>query len=100
MVERNVNIQTAVGTTSTVISVEKDNQNGIRSSITCINTSVGGEIITLSIASEAVANKGIVISPGGSWTDSRDGGYKPTQQQITAICDGAGGLLSIQERVV
>ena len=98
--ERNVNIQESVGTDAIVVSVEKGNMNGRRASIICINTSTGGEKITLGIDTSAIVNKGIVLAPGGVWADSMDAGYMPTQKQITAISDGAGGLLSIQERVI
>jgi len=100
MTELNRNDQLTIGTDSFVVTEQKDNQNARRSSIILINTSVGGQIITLTIGAPAVANKGIVLAVGGSWNDSRDGGYWPTQQQIEAISSAAGGLLSIQERII
>lgn len=97
--ENNRNELISVGTSPVVISVEKGLANAFRQSIIAINTSTGGEIITLAIDSEASAGAGIQLSPGGSWQDSRDSGYLPTQKQITAISTGAGGKLSLQERV-
>jgi len=96
--EFNRNEQATIGTSASVISVEKDNANVKRKSIIVINTSTGGQVITIAIDAPAVAGAGIVLSVGGSWQDSQDGGYLPTQKQITAISSAAGGLLSIQER--
>jgi len=98
--ENNINQSITVGTTATVISVERDNNNGKRASIIIINTSTGGETVTIAIDNTAVAGAGIVLSPGGVWSDSRDGGYYPTQKFITVIGSGAGATIAVQERVV
>jgi len=100
MREFNRNEQVTVNATASVVSVEKGNNNGQRQSIILINTSAGGQVITIAIDTEAVVNKGIVLQAGGVWQDSKDGGYIPTQKQITAISSAAGGLLSIQERTI
>ena len=97
--EYNVNNQVTVGTSSIVVSEERYNRNALRSSIILINTSLGGQKITISVDTPATANQGIVIAPGGYWQDSKDNVYIPTQRQINAVADGAGALLSIQERV-
>ena len=96
--EINRNEQLTIGTTASVVSVEKNNANLRRNSIILINTSTGGQVITISIDAEAVANQGIVLNPGGNWSDSRGDTYYPTQALITAISDLADGKLSIQER--
>jgi len=96
--ELSTNDLVTVDTTAVVISVEKANANTVRKSIIVINSSAGGQVVTLGIDKEAVANYGIVLSPGGYWSDSAEGGYYPTQKQITAIADIAGAKLSIQER--
>lgn len=100
MGELNINTQQTINATAVEISGERGNRNGIRRSIIIINTSTGGQTITIAIDSPAVANQGIVLSAGGLWSDNADGGYLPTQKQITAISSAAGGLLSIQERVI
>lgn len=100
MGELNINTQTTVGTDAVEVSQERGNRNGIRRSVILINTSTGGQILTIAIDNPAVAGYGIVLNPGGLWTDNADGGYLPTQKQITAISSAAGGLLSIQERVI
>lgn len=98
MPEYNLNDQLTIGTDASVVSVEKGNANIRRSSILLINTSSGGQVITIAVDTEAQANKGVVLNPGGTWSDARDGGYWPTQKQITAVSSAAGGLLSIRER--
>lgn len=98
--ERNINDQVTVGTDAVVVSLEKSNMNGKRISLVFTNTSAGGQVITIAIDKEAVANQGIVLNPGGSWSTSASEGYLPTQSHITAVSDLAGGLLSIQERVI
>jgi len=97
--ERNSNTVSTIDTTPIVVSIEKGNQNGKRVSIILINTSAAAQKISLAIGSEATAGAGIVLAPGGTWQDSMDGGYYPTQQQITAVADGAGATLAIQERI-
>lgn len=87
-----------IGTTAVVVSKDKQNARP-RESIIIINTSTGGQKITLSIDSEAKDGEGIVIYAGGSWQDSKETGYKPTQKLITAISDLAGGTIAIQERL-
>lgn len=100
MSELNINKQITIAATSSVISVERNNGNGARKSILLQNTSTGGEQISISVGSEAVTGQGIVLSVGGTWSDTADSGYMPTQQQITAINAAGTAKLSIQERVV
>ena len=96
--EINRNEQLTIGTTAEVVSVEKNNANLKRNSIILINTSTAGQKITIAIDASAEANKGIVLSAGGVWSDSRDSSYYPTQALITAVSDAADGKLSVQER--
>lgn len=99
MVEINNNNQIDVGVDAVVVSIEKNVNTNKRSSIILINTSTGGQVLTIAIDGVAQVNKGIVLNAGGVWADSRDAGYYPTQAQITAISDAAGGKISIQERI-
>lgn len=98
--ELNRNERLTIDTSASVVSIEKFNGNARRSSITLINTSTTGQVITIAVGETAADGHGIVLNPGGVWQDSRDGGYWPTQSQITAVSDAAGGALSIQERLV
>lgn len=99
MGELNINKQLTIDATAQEISPERANRNATRRSIIVINTSTGGQVITIAVDAPAVSKQGITLYPGGLWSDNADGGYLPTQKQITAISDLAGGLLSIQERV-
>lgn len=96
--ENDRNESITIGTTATIVSKSKENSL-LRKSIIVINTSTSGQKITLAINTEAKDGAGIVLSPGGSWQDSEDDGYKPTQKLITAISNAAGGTLGIQERL-
>lgn len=98
--ELNRNIRLDVGTSSIVISEEKSNENVNRVEIILINTSTGGEVITVAVDNEAVALNGIVLYQGGNYSFTIQGSIFPTQKQINAICSGAGGKLSVYERVI
>lgn len=94
------NITITVGTTPVAVSEEQDGFTSVRSVITLTNISTAGQVISVSAGDEAVANRGIVLSPGGSYSDSMDSGYKPTQRRITAVSSGAGGSVAVHERVL
>lgn len=100
MKEINRNEKVTIGTTSGEISAEKSRSNrNERQSIIIINTSLLGEKISIAIDSAAILGNGIVLSPGGVWSDTSDGAYKPTQKRIQAIADAATATISIQERI-
>jgi len=91
------NANATIGTSSVTIA-EACFQERVQISI--VNTSTGGQIISLGIGSEAVALSGIVIYPGGSYGESKsDRSDRITQEQINAISSGAGGTIAIVERV-
>lgn len=94
------NASLTVDTTTIEVSEDKTTRaDSKRIGIVLINTSGGGQVISIAIDGEAVAGQGIVLSPGGYWQDNQDGiGYMPTQARITAISNLAGGTLAIQER--
>lgn len=96
------NTKLTVGVTAVEVSEDKTARtDSKRIGIILINTSTGGQTITIAIDGEAVAGEGIVLSPGGYWQDNQDGiGYLPTQARITAVSDLAGATLAIQERGV
>ena len=98
MSELNINKSVTIDALQ-VISVERNNGNGTRKAFLIQNTSLLGEKISVSIGAEAVLGAGIVLSPGGVWSDTADSGYLPTQQQITAIASAITATLAIQERV-
>lgn len=98
--EKTVSETQTIGTSASVVSVEKGNANGRRIVFIIQNTSVGGQVVSLGFGSEAVASSGIVVNPGGYWMDSKDSGYEPMQQQVTAIASAAGATIAVFERVV
>ena len=97
--DRNRNASLTIGTTAQIVSEEIQTNNLKRTIITLINSSIGGQIITIAIGDHAANNKGVPLNPGGYWQESIDAGFTPTQSFITAISDVAGGILSIQERI-
>lgn len=92
------NQSVTVGTTQTQIAAQVLPEQ--RRFISVINTSTGGQAVTLAIGADAVAGAGIVLSPGGSYSDSADGtAYFPPHFYIQAVSDVAGATLAIVERI-
>jgi len=92
---RNANV--AVGTSAVLVSPQL--LQGQRQVITLVNTSTAGQIITLSWGQEASALSGIVLTAYGSWSESIDSAFIPSNANIWAISSAANGTLAIQERV-
>ena len=97
MVEQTRNVSIAVGTSS--VQVSPPLIRGQRIVFVATNTSTGGQIITLSWGGEAVAGAGVVLNAGSSWSESIEGTFTPNEQEIQAVASGAGGTLSVHERV-
>jgi len=96
--ELNRNTSQTIGTTPSVISYEQT-PPAIRKVIFVVNTSTGGQKISLGINSDAVSGQGIVLAPGGYYQESIDAGFLPTQYQISAVSDLAAGTIAIHERI-
>ena len=92
------NDKLTITTTASTISEAKIGAQ--RTFINIVNTSTGGQVITVAVDQEAQAGYGIVLNPGGTYTESRDSISYPTNAQFTAISSGAGGTIAIQERVI
>jgi len=73
--------------------------NGQRAVLILKNTSTGGEIISLAIGQQAVANSGLVLKQGETMTMAKDSGYNPTNQDINAIGSAATATLAIYEEI-
>jgi hypothetical protein len=86
----------SVGSTSVELSPETNTQRNV---IVITNTSTAGQLITLAFAKEAINGKGIVLFPTGAWAESIDSAFRPSNARITAVADGAGGQVTIHERV-
>lgn len=87
----------AIGTSSLVVGANFESLNLKRKNIIITNTSTGGEVITISVGQEAVANQGIVLYAGGSWDANVQGVFLPPQVRISAISSAIGGQLSVYE---
>jgi len=87
----------SVGTSSVLISTKKRRKN-----IYFRNCSTGGEVITVCFSNYAVAvaNTGYILNPSEYISDSDSGiNYGAWDGIITAISTGAGGQLTVVERV-
>jgi hypothetical protein len=92
----NGNITTLVGA-NTLVSEAKYN-GSIRAVMAITNTeAAGGNTCYISVGQEAVANKGIVLAPGQTWTWSLDSGYRPPLDRINAFCAAAITLATYEE---
>jgi len=89
--------QVEVGVTSGVVSRLQPIARRVLFVLTKVST--GGQTITVSIGQDATAGNGIVLGPGGFYSESADAGFTPTNDDIYAISDLAGGLLAVSERV-
>lgn len=98
--EINRNYSLTVGTTVTVVSEQTNYPTNERKVISLINTSTGGQNITIAFSDQAIAGSGVFLAPGGYYQESHDAGFTPSQAQITAVSSGAGGTLAIQERIL
>lgn len=95
--ERTRNVKVTLPTTSTKIAEACFQE---RTQISIINTSTGGETVSIGIGEEAVANAGIVIYAGGSYSESKgDKSDKITQDVITALGSAATATIAIVEKV-
>lgn len=96
--ERNRNVKFTLPTTSTIIS-EQLGFDSQRVFISIINTSTGGETVSLGIEDEAKAGQGIVLSPGGTYSESADGINFPTNAQFTALGSANTATIALAERI-
>jgi len=87
--------QKIIGTTASVIS--QPVFNGQRAVLALTNISTAGQVISVGVLSQAKAGQGIVLQPLDRYVESQDAGYSPSNEQVTAISSGAGGVLAIQE---
>jgi hypothetical protein len=99
MVERIRNSTLSVGVTS--VKVSNQLYEGQRAVLVLTNTSTGGQVITIQVNEQAQATgAGIVLYPGGSWSESVDSSFRPSNLEYWAIASAAAGTLAIHERIV
>ena len=78
-----------------------ENRNGRRMDYTITNSSPAAQIITISRTNApAVANYGIRLNVGESWTEATSENYPCTQCGIQVISSAAGGTVSYSEKTV
>lgn len=87
-----------IGTSVVVISEQMTKAE--RTTLVVVNTSTGGQKISLSTSGEAVSGQGLVLSPGGFKTWEKKSPLPIIQSRITAISDLAGGTVAIHEEVL
>lgn len=87
----------AVGTTAVLLSFQK--LEGQRTSVAITNTSTAGQILTLGWGHPPTPGAGLVISPYGSWSESVDSAFIPSNLEIWGIMSAAAGTIAIQERI-
>jgi hypothetical protein len=94
--ELSISKAVTIGTTSQELSPECAQE---RTFMAIVNTSTGGQVISIAFGQEAVALSGIVLYPGGIYTESREAGFRMNQHNVTGISSLAGGTVAIQERI-
>jgi len=83
-----------VGTTS--VNILPDQKRVLH---VIVNTSTGGQVITLSFGRVAIAGvSGVVLNPGQAWVESNGEGFECYQGPIQAIANGAGGSIGVSSR--
>lgn len=95
--ELSINKAVTISTTNVVLSEERGNDE--RTFLSIVNTSTGGQVISVAFGQEAVALSGVVLYPGGVYSESREAGFRMTQHNVTAISSGAGGTVAVSERI-
>lgn len=86
-----------VGTSVAVVSREQVYAKRVVFNLT--NVSTGGQVINIAFGEDAKVGAGIQLSPGGTYSESEDDNFTPTNEQITAISSAAGGSLAVSERM-
>jgi len=91
------NTSVTIGTANTQVSPALYGNK--RKVIILRNTSLLGEVISISIGSEAIAGQGVRLSPNDSFSLSMDGAYLPPVEQINAIASAVTATLSVYEEI-
>jgi hypothetical protein len=91
--------QTTLTIGASVSEVSPELGTGQRVLLSLTNASAGGQVISLAWGQDAVANSGVVLYPGASWSESIDAKFTPLNSRITAIASLAGATLAVLERV-
>lgn len=89
-----------IGTDAVLVSEEKAGQTR-RNVVTLTNTdrNATGGIIYIDFDQEAKVGSGIPLYPTGTWSETIDNRYNPTNKRIFAVASIANTTLAIHERV-
>jgi hypothetical protein len=90
--------QALTGGQSDKISEYKASGTRVVLLITNLNAA-GGDSVFISIGTEAKLNQGIQLLPGQSVTFSKDSGYTPSQDIVSAYAANAGSNIGIYEEI-
>jgi len=93
-----LNEEQTIGTDASNVLPDRTALNQKRLSLIITNTSIAAQKITIAVDKEATNGAGIVLYPGGSWSEP-SGLNVPPQKKISAISNLAGGTLSVYEEV-
>ena len=97
MVENIRDASQTIGATSVEITLQQI--PGTRNALVITNTSTAGQQISLAWGKAAVAGKGMVLYPGGTWSESIDTRFTPSAMGAQGIASAAGGTIAIHERI-
>lgn len=92
--------EATIGTDTSLVSEEKAG-TAKRKVITLTNTdrNATGGVIYLNFDAEAVVGQGIPLYPTGTWSETIDNRYNPTNKRVFAIASIANTTLAVHERV-
>ena len=92
------NATISVGTSPVLVSQQL--QYGQRQVLAIVNTSSSGQVITLAWGiAGATSGAGVVLYPAGTWSESIDSAFIPTNADIYAVSNAASGTLAVHERI-
>jgi len=95
---RKIPIQDNINVDNTTIEVSSDCGSDERVVIVYKNISTAGQTIWLAWNAPAQASKGIELTPGAVWSESKDANYTPLGYPIQAIGSAVSATLSRFER--
>jgi hypothetical protein len=90
----------SINVDATAVDIVSQLEPGVqRALINIVNTSTGGQVISISIGKDATPGAGIVLYPGGSLSEAIDAAFIPSNERYSAISSASGGSVALQERL-
>lgn len=84
----------------TPVQLMADVLPGQRRTFNITNTSTAGQVISVSVGQDPTNGHGVVLYPGGNWSETTNTGYVPSEKAFNAISDLAGGTVSVYEEII